>query len=151
MYTLSSRNDKINQVKDKISWYSFAQTYSNCKKFCQSLWEVNVLLNRTHYWRVLILAYILDQINKSDFFVYSFFVQLNICTVACLENSYTIHNIFSLHGRYIFSYFNTCVKNSSLSLKFKLRNQPKRADTVWQVEMNRGQEKERWCFKRNCF
>ena len=70
-----------------------------------------------------LLAYILDQMNKSDFFVYSFFVQLNICIVACLENSDTIHNIFSLHGRYIFSYFNTCVENSFLSLKFKLRNQ----------------------------
>lgn len=95
--------------------------------------------------------------NKSDLFVYSFFVQLNICIVACLENSYTIHNIFALHGRYIFSYFNTCVKNSSLSLKFKLRNQLKGADTVWQVEMSRGQEKRdgvlretvfKMCFKK---
>ena len=72
--------------------------------------------------------------DKSDFFVYSFFVQLNICIVACLENSYTFHNIFALHGCHIFSYFNTSVKNSFLSLKFKLRNQLKRADTVWQVE-----------------
>ena len=86
--------------------------------------------------------------NKSDFFVYSFFVQLNICIVACLENSYTFHNIFALHGCHIFSYFNTSVKNSSLSLKFKLRNQLKRADTVWQVEMSRGKEKERWCWVR---
>ena len=86
--------------------------------------------------------------NKSDFFVYSFFVQLNICIVACLENSCTIHNIFALHGRYIFSYFNTCVENSSLSLKFKLRSQLKRDDTVWQVEMSRGKEKERWCWVR---
>lgn len=88
--------------------------------------------------------------RKSDFCLF-FFVQLNICTVACLENSYTIHNFFTLHGHYIFSYFNTSVKNSSLSLTFKLRNQLKRAETVCQVEMSRGQEKRDGVLKETVF